>query len=304
MNKNIRLYSFSFVFALILWLYLKFNLTYNVEISIPIDVEVGKNQALSENLPEEIDVVVSGKGWDLLNLMISKEDNFTIDLSDVKSDTKINTREVLSDRMDIPSNISLVSVQPETISISFEKVSKKYVKVINNVKLELADDYEIIGEPQILPDSVLITGASSIINNIKFLPTQYKLIKDVKGNITETVSIKDTLSNLIKVEPTMVSVSFNVDLLAEKEFEELSIQVENLPEDREVLLIPPSVKLSLRGGVNELAKINTGDVKVIVQYTEIENDSLGYVVPEVILPVKASIINLSPEKLQYIIKKK
>lgn len=292
------------MFALVLWLYLKFNLSYNVEISIPVNVQVSKNQALSENLPEEVDVVVSGKGWDLLNLMISKEDDFTIDLSNIKSDTKINTREVLSERMEIPSNISLVSVQPETISISFEKVSKKYVKVVNNIKLELADDYEIIGEPQILPDSILITGASSVIANIKSLSTEYRVIKDVKGNITETVAIKDTLSNLIKIEPTMVSISFNVDLLAEREFEELNIQVENLPDDREVLLIPPSVKLSLRGGVNELAKINPGDLKVIVQYSEIESDSLGYVVPEVVLPVKASIINLTPEKLQYIIKKK
>ncbi|MCB0725629.1 MAG: hypothetical protein KDC73_13115 [Ignavibacteriae bacterium] len=304
MKKNFRLYLFSFGFAFILWLYLKFNVAYNIELSIPLHVHVTNNQALSENLPENITVVASGKGWDLLNLMISRDKDFSLDLSNIKNDTKLNTRQLLSERLDVPSNVSIVSVDPETINISFEKVFKKYVKVRNNVALQLADGYEIIGEPRIIPDSVLVSGASSIVSNIKYLSTEYKLVKDVKENVTETVAIKDTLSNIIRIEPSMVSVTFEVDLLAERKFNDLDITIENLPDDKEVLLVPPKLGLSLRGGVNELADINPGDIKVIVRYGDIENDSLGFIIPEIILPIEASIISLTPEKLQYIIKNK
>lgn len=304
MRKNFKLYLFSFGFALILWLYLKFNIVYNIELSIPLNVQVSKSQALSEKLPEDITVVVSGKGWDLLNLMLSREKDFSLDLSNIKNDTKLNTRQIMGERIDIPSNVSIVSVEPETISISFEKVFKKYVKVRNNINLQLADGYEIIGEPDIIPDSVLISGASSIVSNIKYLPTEYMLIKDVKENVTQTISLKDTLSNIIRVEPSMVTVVFKVDLLAERTFNDLDIQVENLPDDKEVLLVPPKLSLAIRSGVNELASINPGDIRIIVQYTDIERDSLGFVVPEVILPFDATIINMSPEKLQYIIKRK
>lgn len=304
MKKNFRLYLFSFGFAFILWLYLKFNVAYNIELSIPLHVHVTNNQALSENLPENITVVASGKGWDLLNLMISRDKDFSLDLSNIKNDTKLNTRQLLSERLDVPSNVSIVSVDPETINISFEKVFKKYVKVRNNVALQLADGYEIIGEPRIIPDSVLVSGASSIVSNIKYLSTEYKLVKDVKENVTETVAIKDTLSNIIRIEPSMVSVTFEVDLLAERKFNDLDITIENLPDDKEVLLVPPKLALSLRGGVNELADINPGDIKIIVRYGDIERDSLGFIIPEIILPIEASIISLTPEKLQYIIKNK
>lgn len=304
MKKNFKLYLFSFGFAFILWLYLKFNVVYNVELTIPLNVQVANNQALSETLPENITVVASGKGWDLLNLMISRDRDFSLDLSNVKNDTKLNTRQLLGERMDIPSNVSVLSVEPETITVSFEKVFKKYVKIRNNISLQLSEGYEIIGEPEIRPDSVLVSGASSIVSNIRSLSTEYKLIKDVNEDVTITVALKDTLSNVIRVEPSMVTVIFNVDLLAEKDFNDLEIQIENLPDDKEVLLVPPRLSLSLRSGVNELAAINPGDIKIIVQYSEIENDSLGFVVPEIILPFDASIINMTPDKLQYIIKQK
>lgn len=304
MKKNFKLYIFSFGFAFILWLYLKFNVVYNVELTIPLNVQVSTNQALSETLPENITVVASGKGWDLLNLMISRDRDFSLDLSNVKNDTKLNTRQMLSERMDIPSNVSVLSVDPETISVSFEKVFKKYVKVRNNISLQLSDGYEIIGEPEILPDSVLVSGASSIVSNIRSLSTEYKVIKDVNEDVTITVALKDTLSNIIRVEPSMVTVIFKVDLLAEKDFNDLEIKVENIPEDKDVLLVPPRLSLSLRSGVNELATINPGDIRIIVQYSAIERDSLGFVIPEVILPFEATIINMTPEKLQYIIKQK
>jgi YbbR domain-containing protein len=236
--------------------------------------------------------------------MLSRDKDFSLDLSNIKNDTKLNTRQMLSERLDIPSNISIVSVEPETITISFEKVFRKYVKVRNNVTLQLSDGYEIIGDPDILPDSVLVSGASSIVSNIKSLPTEYKVFKDVNENITVTIALKDTLSNIIRVEPSMVTILFKVDLLAEKDFKDLEIQVENIPEDKEVLLVPPRLSLSLRSGVNELATINPGDIRIIVQYSDIESDSLGFVVPKIILPFEASIINMTPEKLQYIIKRK
>lgn len=304
MKKNLRLYLFSFGFAFILWLYLKFNVVYNVELQIPLNLEVAENQALSENLPDTITVVAGGKGWDLLNLMLSREDEFSVNVANVKNDTKLNLRQLLSERVNIPSNISILSVEPETISINFEKVSSKYVKVINNIKLELADGYEIVGEPRITPDSVLITGASTVISKIKSISTVSKTISDVNESITETISLKDTLSNIIRIEPTVVTVVFDVDLLGEKTINDVTIGVEEAPDDKEVLLVPPRINITLRGGVNDLAGVNAADIRVMVRYTEIENDSLGYIVPEIILPIEAVIIKLDPERLQYIIKSK
>ena len=304
MKKNLRIYIYAFVFALILWLYLSLNITYNVILSIPIDIQLSKSQALSEDLPEEIEVNVSGKGWDLLNLILSRDVDYSVDLTSIKKDTKIITSRAISERLSLPLNVSILSIKPDTLNISFDKVSRKYVKVMNNVEVIPAGDYRIVGDPKITPDSVLISGASSILSRIKFLSTEYKLIKDIKKNIVETVSLKDTLRNVIKVEPRNVSISYTVELSAEKILDNLNIEVANLPEDKEVLLIPPQLKLSLRGGVDELSSLIPSDIRVIVEYSSIENDTLGFIVPEIVLPVSAEIINVEPKKFQYIIKKK
>lgn len=304
MKKNLRLYLFSFGFALILWLYLKFNVVYNVELQIPLNLEVSNTQALSENIPDSVRVVASGKGWDLLNLVLSREDDFSINVSDVRNDTRLNLRQLLAERFTVPSNVSILSVEPESININFEKVSSKYVKVISRVKLNLAEGYEIVGEPIITPDSVLVTGASSVISKIKNLSTESKTIDDVNESITQTISLKDTLSNIIRVEPTIVTVSFTVDLLSDEVINDVTVGVEGAPDDKEVLLVPPRINITLRGGVNDLAGIDAADLRVLVRYADIEKDSLGFVIPEIVLPIDASIIKIEPETLQYIIKSK
>jgi YbbR domain-containing protein len=304
LKKNLRLYLFSFGFALILWLYLKFNVVYNVELQIPLNLEVSNTQALSENIPDSVRVVASGKGWDLLNLVLSREDDFSINVSDVRNDTRLNLRQLLAERFTVPSNVSILSVEPESININFEKVSSKYVKVISRVKLNLAEGYEIVGEPIITPDSVLVTGASSVISKIKNLSTESKTIDDVNESITQTISLKDTLSNIIRVEPTIVTVSFTVDLLSDEVINDVTVGVEGAPDDKEVLLVPPRINITLRGGVNDLAGIDAADLRVLVRYADIEKDSLGFVIPEIVLPIDASIIKIEPETLQYIIKSK
>ncbi|MBK8550631.1 MAG: hypothetical protein IPL53_06040 [Ignavibacteria bacterium] len=78
----------------------------------------------------------------------------------------------------------------------------------------------------------------------------------------------------------------------------------NVPLDKEVLLIPPKVNVSLRGGVEKLAQISSNDIKVNIEFGRIESDTLGFVIPEYIIPEETTLLKTEPQKLQYIIKNK
>ncbi|MEO8666432.1 MAG: CdaR family protein [Ignavibacteria bacterium] len=304
MKKNLKILLFSCSFALALWLYINLNTSYSLDLSIPVEVQSSKSQALSEEIPASIDVTVKGKGWDLLNILISKDLKYSLDISRMKKDSRIITEQFVNERLNLQPNVSVLKITPDTITINFDKVSEKFVPVKNNIVVNLREGYSIVGDLILSPDSVRIQGSSALINKIRFIPTVTKVFNNVNSNLSGSVSIKDTLSNITRIEPRQINFTYNVQLSAEKNFDDVDVEVLNVPEDKEVLLIPPKISLSLRGGVNQLAQISLSDIDVRIEFNKIESDTLGYVVPDVNIPRETNLLKVEPQKLQYIIKKK
>ncbi|MDQ3022531.1 MAG: CdaR family protein [Bacteroidota bacterium] len=304
MGKNPKILIFSFLFAFALWMYINLNFSYSVDISIPVEIQSSNSQALSEEIPNSIDVTVKGKGWDLINIIISKNVKYNLDISRFKKDSRIITEQFVNERLNLNPNISVLKITPDTININFDKVSEKVVPVKNNIIINLKDGYSIVGKSVLNPDSVNIQGASPLLNKIKYFPTEEKVFNNVNSDINGVVNLKDTLSNLVKAELKQVSFYYDVQLSAEKIFEDITVDISNPPDDKEVLLIPPKINISVRGGVEQLAQIGYSDIKVNIEYENIESDTLGFVIPEVKIPKETTLLKIEPQKLQYIIKKK
>ncbi len=304
MKKDIKIILFSLLFAFALWFYINLNQSYSLDLSIPLEVQSSRTQALSEEIPSAIDITVKGKGWELLNLMVTKDLKYNLDISKLKKDSRIITEQFVSERLNLNPDISVLKINPDTININFDKLSEKLVPVKNNIVVNLKDGYSIIGKPILTPDSIMIQGSSYLLNKVKSIPTQYKVFSNVNDNLRGVVEIKDTLMNLIKIEPKLINFEYMIQLSAEKMFEDVSVNISNVPDDKEVLLIPPKINISLRGGVDQLSLISPADLDVNVEFEKIETDTLGYVIPEVKIPKETNLLKLEPQKLQYIIKKK
>ncbi len=305
MKKNFLIYLSILFFAVILWLYLSLNLSYTINLSVPLEINLTKSQALASTVPSSIDVTIKGKGWDLVTLIVSENLTYYLDLTGIKRDVRVNTFKAISERLNIPHDLIILNTYPDTISISFDKVSERKVQVKNNVNVILKDGYKIVGEPIITPKYVKITGAKSILSKIKFIPTESVTFENINSDISRIVKLSDTLKNIIRFEPKKVKIEYKVELSADKNFEDITVSVNNVPSDKDVLLIPPKLTLYLRGGVEQLSQINPSEIKVSIDYDVIENDTLGFVTPVIELPVNAAtLINFEPQKFQYIIKKK
>jgi YbbR domain-containing protein len=304
MKKSVFIYISSLIFAIILWLYINLNLIYNISVSIPIDIKLSKTQALANDLPNSVDVSVKGKGWDLLGLVLSKSTTLNLDLTNYKKDARINISQSIYELLNLSNNVIVVSVNPDAIEVNFDNITSKMVKVKNMVNVVPKDGYLIINSPNITPDSVKVSGAMSVIGKIKYLPTETVNIENVNSGFTRTIKIFDTLNNIIKIEPKTVTIKYNIELSAEKNLEDINVIISNVPQDKEVLLIPPKLKLYLKGGVEQLANINPEEIFAGIEYKQIENDSLGFVSPKISLPVDVTLMKYEPQKFQYIIKKK
>lgn len=304
MSKDVKILLFSFLFAFALWFYINLNQSYSLDLSIPIEIQSSKMQALSEEIPNSIDVTVNGKGWDLINILISKKLIYNLDVSRFKKDTRIITEQFVNERLNLNPNISVIKINPDTININFDNIYEKIVPIKNRIIVNPKEGYSIIGNPELEPDSVKIQGASYLVNRIKSFPTETKIFNNVNSDLSGIINLKDTLSNILKVDLKQIKFNYNVQLAAEKNFDDVIINIAGAPDDKEVLLIPPQVNISLRGGVDQLSQINSSDIEVTVEFEKLVSDTLGYVIPEVKIPAETNLLNVEPQKLQYIIKKK
>jgi YbbR domain-containing protein len=304
MRRNIFISLNIFIVTVFLWLYVNLNLSYTHVINVPFKVKSGKSQGVSSELPANLEVTLRGKGWGILKIIASGNLEYDLDLSSYKKDSRIDLAQNLGESVNLPSDVIVQSVSPGFIDVTFDNVITKMVRVKNNTSVVPKSGYTIVGSVKIEPDSVKITGAGSILGKIKYVQTEYSVFKDVNSDFSRVIKITDTLGSQISLEPRMVKVSYNVELSAEKTLQDVIVSVYDVPDDREVLIIPPRINLTVRGGVEELAKLNINDIKVGVDFKTIESDEQGFVEPYIELSDIFSLIKIEPQKFQYIIKKK
>lgn len=279
-------------------------MSYSVDLSIPVEIKTSSSQALTDELPNSIDVTVKGKGWELISIFISKNTKYTLDITKYKKDAKILTGNFVNERINLHPNVSVLKIIPDTINISFDKISEKIIPVRNMINVNPKEGYGIAGKPVLEPDSVRVKGSSYILNKIKSVSTEELVFNDVNSDVSGKVRILDTLPNIISIYPKVLDFSYSIQLTAEKNLEDLTVEVSGVPDDKEVLLIPPKVNLSIRGGIDYVSGLTPSDITVKVEFNKIEIDTLGFLKPEVIIPEGLTLLSLTPEKLQYIIKKK
>lgn len=304
MRRNIFILINTFIFSVLIWAYVNLNLTYTIESSLPLQIKSGKSQGISNEIPDNLDVVLKGKGWGLMKILISKNLVYYLDLTAFKKDTKIDLMQGVTDIINLPSDVYVMSINPSVIDVSFDNTITRMIKVKNNTSVQTKDGYTVIGGVKITPDSVRVSGASSIIMKIKFVQTENIVFKDVNANISKDVKLIDSLGNQVKIDPTVVNVSYKLELSAEKTFEDIDVNVYGVPIDKDVLIVPPKISISLRGGVEELSKLTPKDIKIGINFKQIESDEQGEVEPTIELSDIFTLIKVEPQRFQYIIKKK
>lgn len=295
----------SFLLSAVLWISLNLNQSFEIEKTVPVKINVNKPYAVSGNIPLNIDVKFRGVGWNLIRLFTSFNQEFTYDINAKKKDQFIIlTKEYLDNNLGLSQNLQIIGVSPETLFVKIESYEEKYVKIIPNLQINCMDGYQVVGKPELQPDSIKIGGAIDILRMLDHLYTRNMLFDQVNAGISRKINVSDSLSNILWFSQNELDLKVNIEPTAEKEFANIEIKVTELPDDKEVLLIPQSVTVQLKGGVNQLAGIEAGRIKAQIDYRKILSDSTGSLTPVFDIPAGSTVISVKPETIQYVIKKK
>lgn len=275
-RERIIVFIVALILALCLWLMVNLSLVYNLNIDLPIKLgTVPTGKALAEELPDQATVSVTGEGWKLINLY-NNPPSININVSD----TEVNLFDQVQQQMDAFSGISIQKVQPLILTVELgDRVSKK-VPVRSRIDVSFKQQYGFVGAPTLQPDSITISGAASLIQDINKWPTDSVRLANVAGDIRRTISMKSP-GELISLSQNQVDYRANVAQYTEGE-SQVDIVTRNLPQGRLVSYSPSTITVKYNVPITEYTQVqDQNPFSAFVMYQQIKQDSTGFVTPQI-----------------------
>lgn len=310
-DRKIVSYLICIVIATALWFLNALNKDYTAEISYPVKyTNLPRSKHLVSPLPSTILLEVKAKGFALLGhristsflpitLNVSSFSNHLLEKNDLLEYT-LNTNDI-KDKISsqLNADIKLLDVYPSTIDFKFGKSKSKKVVIRPTLRYTLKRQY-ILKRIAVIPDSIVVTGPSVIIDTIGFIATEPWEIKELGKDIARELSLQPVSG--CSFEETKAQVDILVEQFTEAR-KTLRIIELNVPDSLNLRLFPDYINITYDIGLSNYDKVVSDDFVFVVDYDQTKYSSiLDIKVSKAPLYIKN--LDYTPQKVEYIIEKK
>ncbi len=304
-NRRIHIIFGATLFAVLLWVIVNMREQYQATIAVPLIIEnVPSSKAIQSPVPRYLHLKCESDGWRLAALTLGGEVRCVLDVASLPPAHAVLTLKDVMERVTLPPGIQPISMKPESVYISLDWFAQKKVAVVLDDQLSFKDGYGLVGTPTVSPETVQVGGAETVLKRITSWRTAHTTFDNLKGSVQTDIPLADTSSYKLRFWPAEVRVQINVQPYAEKPFSGLPVEVLSVPNNREVILIPPKIDIVVRGGIDQLSALSLQDFRASVDYSVVVNDTSGYMEPQVVPPPGIQLVSKRPERLQYIVRKR
>jgi hypothetical protein len=310
-NRRVVTFIFCLIVSAFFWVMMSLSKEYSIEIKFPVSyINFPIDKVISNQLPTTIDIEIKSTGFNLLVYKIKqKRDTVFIDAKDSKHLPKKNNFYILPNaRIDkiasqFNNNIRIMKIYPDTIFLNYNKKKSKQVSVKANIKVDFANQYQQSDSIQLTPNFITVSGASELVDKINFIETKTIKLKKVSDTISIQLQIIKTPNlKLVDLSQLTVKAKINVTKYTEASIE-LPIEVENLPSGFTLKTFPDKITVKYNVAFKKYESITTHQFKAIVDYSKIELKNNKLKIELVKFPSDIRAIKISPEKVEYIIRK-
>jgi len=301
-KNKIYLIFLSVLFSILIWgsvtLSEQFYSTMNFSIKI---VNQPSSYTCGIINPEMISVKLKAKGWQLLTLGLGSKQEFLISANNDSGVITVDPFNEINENNWLISGLSITEISPREISFKVEKLKFKRLKIEAATDISFSDGYGLGTPIKVYPDSVLVAGPSSVLERISTIKTNLVKLSSLDNKLKLVTNLEEPKG--FQLEQENVELTFDIQRIVEKTFENIKVNIVGMPSDRDIVLIPNNISCSLRGGINILGKINPNEISASIDYREIVYDTLGSIQPKIVIPKNTQLIFIKPVRLNYIIKK-
>lgn len=288
----------SLAVAFVLWFTFSMRESYSLVIEVPIVVErLPEGRALGQAPPQRARVMVQGEGWELLKLRRRPPE-----LPISTTDERVDVYAAASEMNRFPPGVSVQGAIPSNIVLDLEPRITRTIPVRVRTRLQTAELYDFLGPPTVVPDTVQVSGARSIVNTLQSWPTVLLEREGVNRTFTASVPLSDTLSGLVTTSVRSVRVTVQAELFTEAT-REIDVRTEGAPPGTDpIRLIPSRVTVTYRIPVDQFERAQeTSAFYAFVPYEVALSDTTGTVQPILHLPEDLFVrdARFEPRRLQY-----
>lgn len=303
MKRGILISIGSLCVASLLWFTVSMSKVYQYPFTVPVVfTDVPANRALRTQLPSAVEVVLRGTGWKLLFLRFGKSLRYEIRLNEIRSGTYLLTGRNARAAMNLTEDVDAVAVAPETLAIAFDSQQMKRVPLVAAYALTCASGYGQTAPASLVPDSVTISGAESVLRLISEWRTHLSTFSDASSDVSATVPVSDTLASIVRVSPSRAALTIPVQQLVDVEFKSIPIAIEHVPQGKQVMLSASTVNIIARGGIDRMANLTSDQFSASIEFASLLRDTVNAVTPQIKLPEGVTLLRLSPEQIRFTIR--
>lgn len=276
-REKIVVFIGAYIMAVSLWFIVNLSGSFSLSLNVPVEPgNIPEDMALTEDLPEFVQVSISGDGWQLLNLY-NDPPSVVINIEE----DEINLFDQVRQRLSYLQEVDIAKVQPLILSVNMEPKVSKRVPVKINTDLQFQNRYGLVGQPSYAPDSITVTGAESKIAAIDLWEVRDTLrLRSIRDDISTKLPLKGS-GGVIELSEQEIEFEAEVSEFTEGETT-VYIRTRGLPRGQNVNYNPSSVTIKFDVPIEQYSDIiNMQPYDVYVPYSKIVEDETGFVTPDI-----------------------
>ncbi len=286
--------TFCVLTSCLLWFIFSLQETYTRVLDLPTEVtSIPDGMALTTLPPERVQVQVVGEGVQLIRYYYNPPRiSFRVDGGAL--DVQAAAREALG-------NVILQSVSPRTVEITTGPTQWKRVRVQPHVEMQLKPGHRVIPPVRIRPDSVTLIGARSILEGIRFWPTERRTLGGVDDSVSTMIPLRDSLAGLIQFDTREIAYFANVQEFTQA-VRMVDVRVTGMPPGRQISLDPSRIELTYQIPISQFDAAQESDELFLeVPWAAVRDDDSGMVFPALRTPPYLYVLQprWSPSSLRY-----
>ena len=301
MRKKLNIFLASIIFSIVLWGSISLSDFYYTNIDVKLSLaNFPKGYSTGSTRPEKVKLRVKGQGWRLLSLNVGPEADFIVSVSNDSGSQVISLYDFLESNRWLLSDVDIISIQPDSLRFYVERIMLRKLSVKPDLDLEFKPGYDLASDIILYPDSVKVFGPVSFLKNMKEIKTEIKTLGPLDSRTETEVGLQ--LVNGFSFDANQIEVILDVQKIVDKQFDNVPVEVLDIPEGKDVVLLPNKIALNLRGGIEILGKLNERQFRAYLYYKELVQDTTGSVTPKFEMPKNVTLQYIKPERLRYIIR--
>jgi YbbR domain-containing protein len=202
---------------------------------------------------------------DVVDSLRPSEVSVLADMAGVEPGVRVRQLSLETSRL--PASIKNWEVEPRSIRVTVERMIEKEVPVVPRFDGQPPAGFEVINW-QVLPPSVHIVGAESLVKDITQVSTETIRLAEKTQLFTNPVAIDIGSPNISISDPNRRTVMLSVnigEMRKERILERVPVVIFGLAGAR---VTPAHVKITLIGARSVIDELTTADVNVAVEYVE------------------------------------